>query len=154
LRSPELEFSKSLWGLGTEEEEGYRTGPRGYIGWRNSFLGIDSGAPYTFKTTGSVHVVPPLYGMYSQTLRYTNVDKQRFSLCASRVSRHCTLSGSLDCIIADPPRFLNLVHCGSEGEGGEESHLRTPQSQKIPFNARMMTELRQWTLTSRVLSFM
>jgi hypothetical protein len=40
---------KSLWGLGTEEEEGYRTGPPGYIGWRNSFLGTDSGAPYTFK---------------------------------------------------------------------------------------------------------
>ncbi len=50
---PELEFSKSLWGLGTEEEEGYRTGPPGYLGWRNSFLGIDSGAPYTFKNTGS-----------------------------------------------------------------------------------------------------
>jgi hypothetical protein len=50
----ELEFLKSLWGLGTEEEEGYRTGPPGYIGWRNSFLGIDSGAPYTFKNTGSV----------------------------------------------------------------------------------------------------
>jgi hypothetical protein len=26
---PELEFLKSLWGLGTEEEEGYRTGPPG-----------------------------------------------------------------------------------------------------------------------------
>jgi hypothetical protein len=49
----ELEFLKSLLGLGTEEEEGYRTGPPGYIGWRNSFLGIDSGAPYTFKNTGS-----------------------------------------------------------------------------------------------------
>jgi hypothetical protein len=48
-----LEFLKSLWGLGTKEEEGYRTGPPGYIGWRNSFLGIDSGAPYTFKNTGS-----------------------------------------------------------------------------------------------------
>jgi hypothetical protein len=49
----ELKFLKSLWGLGTEEEEGYRTGPPGYIGWRNSYLGIDSGAPYTFKNTGS-----------------------------------------------------------------------------------------------------
>ena len=39
--------------LGTKEEEGYRNGPPGYIGWRNSFLGIDSGAPYTFKKTGS-----------------------------------------------------------------------------------------------------
>jgi hypothetical protein len=54
LAITELEFLKSLWGLGTEEEEGYRTGPPGYIGWRNSFLGIDSGAPYTFKNTGSV----------------------------------------------------------------------------------------------------
>jgi hypothetical protein len=53
-RCSELEFLKSQWGLGTEEEEGYRTGPPGYIGWRNSFLGIDSGAPYTFKNTGSV----------------------------------------------------------------------------------------------------
>ncbi len=53
LCKTELEFLKSLWGLGTEEEEGLRTGPPGYIGWRNSFLGIDSGAPYTFKNTGS-----------------------------------------------------------------------------------------------------
>jgi hypothetical protein len=30
--STELEFLKSLWELGTEEEEGYRTGPPGYIG--------------------------------------------------------------------------------------------------------------------------
>jgi hypothetical protein len=49
---PELEFLKILWGLGTEEEEGYRTGPAGYIGWRNSFLGIDSRAPYTFLKYG------------------------------------------------------------------------------------------------------
>ncbi len=48
-----LEFLKSQQGLGTSEEEGYRTGPPGYIGWRNSFLGIDSGAPYTFKNRGS-----------------------------------------------------------------------------------------------------
>jgi len=53
LSCSELEFLKSLWGLGTKEEEGYRTGPPGYIGWRNSFLGIDSGVPYTFKNTGS-----------------------------------------------------------------------------------------------------
>ncbi len=39
------EFLKSLWGLGTEEEWVYRTGPPGYICWRNSFLGIDSWAP-------------------------------------------------------------------------------------------------------------
>jgi hypothetical protein len=42
LLFPELEFLKSIWGLGTEEEEGYRTGPPGYIGLRNSTLGIDS----------------------------------------------------------------------------------------------------------------
>ncbi len=52
----ELEFLKSLWGLGTAEEEGYRTGPPDYIGWRNSFLGIDSGAPYTFKNTDSGYI--------------------------------------------------------------------------------------------------
>jgi hypothetical protein len=40
----ELEFLWSLWGLGTEEEKGYRTGPPGNIGWRNSSLGIDSWA--------------------------------------------------------------------------------------------------------------
>ncbi len=50
---PELEFLKSLWGLGTEEEQGFRTGPPGYIGWRNSFLGTDSWASETFKNTGS-----------------------------------------------------------------------------------------------------
>jgi hypothetical protein len=50
---PELKFLKSM-GLETEEEEGYRTGPPGYIGWQNSFLGIDSGAPYALKNTGSV----------------------------------------------------------------------------------------------------
>jgi hypothetical protein len=51
--SYEPTWNLDLWGLGTGEEEGYRTGPPGYIGWRNSFLGIDSGAPYTFKNTGS-----------------------------------------------------------------------------------------------------
>jgi hypothetical protein len=60
-KATELEFLKSLWGLETEEEEGYRTGPPGYIGWRNSFLRIDSGAPYTFKNTGSVHKMGQKY---------------------------------------------------------------------------------------------
>jgi hypothetical protein len=43
---PELEFLNSLWGLGTEEEKSYRTGPPGYmhrlaefIPW-NRFLGF------------------------------------------------------------------------------------------------------------------
>jgi hypothetical protein len=35
----------NLWGLGTQQEKGYRTGPPGYIGWRNGFLRIDSWAP-------------------------------------------------------------------------------------------------------------
>ncbi len=51
---------KRLWGLGTGEEEGYRTGPPGYIGWWNSFLGIDSGAPYTFKNTSTEYSPFPL----------------------------------------------------------------------------------------------
>ncbi len=63
-KCPELEFLKSLWGLGTKEEEGYRTGPSGYIGWRNSFLGIDPGAPYTFKNTGSAGPIRQLYLSY------------------------------------------------------------------------------------------
>jgi hypothetical protein len=62
----ELEFLKSLWGLGTEEEEGYRTGPPGYIGWRKSFLGIDSGAPYTLNT-GSV--LNMYYILWVETMR-------------------------------------------------------------------------------------
>jgi hypothetical protein len=49
----DLEFLNNLWGLGTEQEQGYRTGPLGYIGWRNSFFGIYSRSPETFKNTGS-----------------------------------------------------------------------------------------------------
>jgi hypothetical protein len=45
----QLDFLKSLLGLGTEEEEGYRTGPPGYIGWRNSFLGRN-------RLRGPIHV--------------------------------------------------------------------------------------------------
>jgi hypothetical protein len=51
LKLPTLSWS--LWGLGIKEEEGYCTGTPGYIGWQNSFLGIDSRALYTFKNTGS-----------------------------------------------------------------------------------------------------
>jgi hypothetical protein len=47
----ELEF---LNNMGARNRKGYRTGPPGYIGWRNSFLGIKSWAPYAFKNTGSV----------------------------------------------------------------------------------------------------
>jgi hypothetical protein len=45
LACSELEFLKSLWGQGTEQEQGFRTVPPGYKGWRNSFLGINAGAP-------------------------------------------------------------------------------------------------------------
>jgi hypothetical protein len=63
-----LEFLKRLWGLGTEEEEGHRTGPPGYMGWRNSFLGIDSGAPYTFKSTNLLcaSVLVPMWQVEEQ----------------------------------------------------------------------------------------
>jgi hypothetical protein len=40
-----LKISKSPWGLGTEKEKGYCTCPPGYIGLRNSFLGIDFWVP-------------------------------------------------------------------------------------------------------------
>ncbi len=30
-----LEFLNNLWGYGAQYELGYRTGPSGYIGWRN-----------------------------------------------------------------------------------------------------------------------
>jgi hypothetical protein len=53
LCTAELEFLKNLWVLRTEKEYGYRTGPPGYIGWRNSFLGVNAWAPQTFKNTGS-----------------------------------------------------------------------------------------------------
>jgi hypothetical protein len=41
-------FRTNLWGLGTEQEEGFRTGPLGYTAWWNWFLGIDS---WAFKNT-------------------------------------------------------------------------------------------------------
>ncbi len=67
----ELEFLKSLWGLGTEEEEGYRTGPPGYTGWQNSFLGIDSEATYTFKNTGSGYRMYKKLYMILKTVKTT-----------------------------------------------------------------------------------
>ncbi len=36
---------KNLWGLGTQQEYGCGTGRRGYLGWQNRFLGINSWAP-------------------------------------------------------------------------------------------------------------
>jgi hypothetical protein len=40
------------------------------MGWRNSFLGIDSGAPYTFKNTGSVFSV---YAFSTVSMRDTSL---------------------------------------------------------------------------------
>ncbi len=37
----------------------WRTGPPGYIGWRNGFLGIDSWAPETFTNTRSGYLFYP-----------------------------------------------------------------------------------------------
>ncbi len=53
----EQEFLKSLWGLGTEEEEGYRTGPPGYIGWRSSFLESILGPHTRLKIRGQAHLM-------------------------------------------------------------------------------------------------
>jgi hypothetical protein len=51
-----LEFLNNLWGLGTKQEQGCRTGPPGYTACRNGFLGIDSWTPSKFKNSGSVDV--------------------------------------------------------------------------------------------------
>ncbi len=48
LHGAELEFLKNLWGLGKAQSRNrviVYTGPPGYIGWRNSFPGVDSWAP-------------------------------------------------------------------------------------------------------------
>ncbi len=49
-----LEFLNNLQWLGTEQEQGCRTGPPGNTAWRNWFLGIVSWAPYKDKNSGSV----------------------------------------------------------------------------------------------------
>ncbi len=79
-----LEFLNSVWGLGTEQEQGFCTGPPGYRGWRNSFLGIDSWTPKTFKNTGSgqeVHtdVTSTYEAMENLVLvrRYNNLEEFR-----------------------------------------------------------------------------
>jgi hypothetical protein len=99
---PELEFLKSLWGLEIEEEEGYSTatGPPGYIGWRNSFLGIDSGATYTFKNTGSVSA----FGRYVAVLR-----PRRKLYCTS--AQHYFISYRSSCIYVQLcTRAFHLQH--------------------------------------------
>ncbi len=67
LRSPRIDSKESIlpayvsWAgifkksMGARHRVGinYRTGPPCYIGWRNWCLGINSWAPYTFKSTSS-----------------------------------------------------------------------------------------------------
>ena len=61
---PEQEFLKSLQRLETGKKQGYCTNPPGYIGWRNSFFGIDSWAPKTFKNTRSdLEFLKSLWGL-------------------------------------------------------------------------------------------
>ncbi len=59
-----LEFSNNLWGLGTDQEQGCRTGPPGYIGWRNQLFGINSWALKCLKIPSLVidpgHIAPVL----------------------------------------------------------------------------------------------
>ncbi len=110
----ELEFLKSLWGLGTGEEVGYRTGPPGYIGWRNSFLGIDSGAPYTLKNSGSVfsnlsqNKIPWTSSqLYSQTVAPSRQSEKL--LCC-----HMTLpTNQLRCLAVTWPCPTNHARCPS-----------------------------------------
>ncbi len=45
LKIRALEFLNNESELGTEQEQSCRTGPPGYIGCRNKFLGIDSQTP-------------------------------------------------------------------------------------------------------------
>ncbi len=61
-----LVFLNNLWGLGTELEQGCRTGPPGYKGRRNRFLGIDSWASNKFKNTTSM-VTPSYLSLTSWT---------------------------------------------------------------------------------------
>ncbi len=51
-----LNFFNNLWGPGTKQEQGSRTGPPGYISWRNRFLGINFWAPQKFKNIASGHL--------------------------------------------------------------------------------------------------
>jgi hypothetical protein len=51
-----------LWGLGTEQEEGCRTGPPGYIGWGvidslESIPGLQKSLKIPSLKSGSIYVV-------------------------------------------------------------------------------------------------
>ncbi len=52
LRSPRIDSQPG----GPVRNPICRTGPPGYIGWRNRFFGIDSWAPDTFTNTETVFV--------------------------------------------------------------------------------------------------
>ncbi len=92
-------FKESM-GAGTEEEEGYRTGPPGYIGWRNSFLGINSKVPYTFKNTGS-GIEPMTVATLALAVRCSN-HAVRFHQHSARSRSHSARS--------HPPTQLDLFY--------------------------------------------
>jgi hypothetical protein len=58
------------------------TGPPGYIGWWNSFLGINSGAPYTFKDTGSVFYIYCV--LKNHFKNYGGIFRHRGILCSAK----------------------------------------------------------------------
>ncbi len=84
VQTPVLEFLNNLWRLGTEQEQGSRTGPPGYTAWRNWFLGIDSKAPQKFKNSGSVqgaaqnHTLLPVASKYIYGRTYIYVYKIKY----------------------------------------------------------------------------
>ncbi len=95
----ELEFLKSLWVIGTEEE---------YIGWRNSFLGIDSGAPYTYKNTGWFLVIQVISSYLSPFgLFVLPINLSRCEVHLSFISDVCTFSLILYFFVNVP-----LIICG------------------------------------------
>jgi hypothetical protein len=71
--------ARNLLGIGYR-----RTGPQpGFIGWWNSFLGIDSWAPETFKNTGSV-IFTKIYTEGEGSIRSSNV----FYSCLSHTYKY------------------------------------------------------------------
>ncbi len=73
--------------------------PPGYIGWRNSFLGIDSWAPVTFKNTGSGRPVQQPYLAYRPAKLHRHAE---LFPCKKRFQNFC-------------PHILSYWVCGGGG---------------------------------------